>query len=104
MRGDVGASAEVRVFGFCGVCNHPHYVSEPGLIKAGHVGVSVDGGHTVFGFRPTPEAIAMFPSAEAAFAYLRARNDLPGGVYDDTATFRRAVKLAQTGARTIVWQ
>lgn len=97
-------SAEVRIIGFRGVGNDPRYIGESGLIKAGHVGISIDGGHTIFGFRPTSEAIATFSSPEAAFAHLRARYDLPGGVYDDTVTFWRAAQLAQTGARTAVWQ
>ncbi len=78
---------EVRILGFRGVAGTHRYVHEAALIKSGHVGISLNGGQTVFGFRPTPEAVGMFSSPEAAFAHLRARNDLPGGVYDDTATF-----------------
>ena len=99
-----GNAMEVRIIGFRGVADDPRYQNEPALIKVGHVGISLDGGHTIYGFHPTPEALASFPSPEAAYAHLRARNDLSGGVYDDTAIFWRAMQLAQSGARTTVWQ
>ena len=101
--------SEVRIVGFQGVraaryatALHPH---ESGLIKAGHIGISLDGGQTIYGFHPTPEAIAAFASPDDAFIYLRdGKNELPGGVYDDTAVFARAAELARQGVPTDVWQ
>lgn len=95
---------EVRIVGFRGVGDNRHYTNEHDLIKAGHVGVSFDGGNTIFGFHPTPAAMAAFPTHDAAIAHLRARQALVGGVYDDTAIFLRAHELAHGGARTAVWQ
>ena len=79
----------------------PAYVHESELIKAGHVGVSLDGGQTVYGFHPSPEALAAVANGRA---FLQEGGALRGGVYDDTEIFRRAQQLAQDEPRTTVWQ
>ncbi len=59
---------EVRLVGFRGIGFEPTIYVDPtdihesGLIKAGHAGLSLDGGKTVYGFHPTPEEIHRFGS------------------------------------------
>jgi hypothetical protein len=67
--------------------------SEQPLLRYGHVGVSVDGGETIWGFSPDREA---FPElTDSAFiALLKSNTSVPGLLRDDTAVFRRAAKLA----------
>jgi hypothetical protein len=99
---------EVRIIGFTGVAAARYaarqYEQEPGLIKAGHVGVSLDAGQTIYGFHPTPEAAQALPATQDPFDYLLQGNTLPAGVYDDTAVFWRAHQLSLVGAPTHVWQ
>lgn len=101
---------EVRLLAFRGIgiepqrYSRPELIQEPELLKLGHVGVSVDGGLTIFGFHPTPTALAAFASAEAARLHLLRGGSLAAGVFDDTAVFQRAHALARTGERTAVWQ
>lgn len=101
-----------RIIGFRGIGFNPsrypepkdRFVEQPGLIKAGHVGISLDEGKTIFGSQPTPEAIASFPSFKDLLDHLQAGKSVAGGVYDDTAIFWQAHRLALTGVRTQVWQ
>lgn len=79
----------------------PAYDNESELIKAGHVGVSLDGGQTVYGFHPSPEALAAVANGRG---FLQEGGALRGAVYDDTAVFRRAHALARDEPRTTVWQ
>lgn len=103
---------DLRIVGFRGIGFSPNRYHEPkdlfnqqsGLIKAGHVGVSVDGGKTIYGFQPTPEAIAEFPSFKDLLDHLQSGASVEGGVFDDTAIFWQAHRLVSYGARTHVWQ
>jgi len=85
------------------------YAAEHPLIKAGHVGISLDG-KTIYGFHPSPEAVAALEQLHAAgkapstFDFLKQGAALRGQVQIDTAVFQRATELARSGARTQVWQ
>lgn len=106
------SSREVRIIGFRGigfdVLNYPEpadaYQQEAVLLKAGHVGVSLDGGKTIWGFHPTPEEWARFTADEEGIEHLKQGNFLFAGVYDDTHIFLRANALAQPTRRTAVRQ
>jgi hypothetical protein len=95
-------SRTVKVAGFRGVgFNDPAYASEDALIKAGHVGVSFDGGKTIYGFHPSEQAMNYAPDP---LDFLRRGGALQGQVYDDTATFLRAYQLSKQGGGTSVYQ
>ncbi len=95
---------EIQLFGFRGVASRPQYVNEQGLIKLGHVGISFDGGKTIYGFHPSEISMAQFESREAAINFLRNGGSLPGQVYNDTPIFLRAAQLADEGANTTVYR
>lgn len=89
---------EVQLFGFRGVASNPQYANEQQLIKWGHVGISFDGGKTIYGFHPSEISLSQFKSPELAISYLRNGGTLPGQVYNDTSIFLRAAQLADQGA------
>lgn len=61
------------------------------LMFAGHVGLSFDGGKTIYGFLPAkPDEVPM----ENFLDYLLAHNAVRGNVANDTAIFRRAEEHA----------
>lgn len=103
---------EVRIIGFRGIGfderNYPEpkdaYRQESVLLKAGHVGVPLDGGKTIYGFHPTPSEWSRFATDEEGIEHLKQGNSLFGGVYDDTHVFQRADALAHVTRRTAVWQ
>ncbi len=99
---------DVRLIGFTGVLSYRYasmrYVQEATLIKAGHVGVSSDGGNTIYGFHPTPESVSSLLPTQDVLDYLLQGHTLPGGAYDDTAIFWHAHQLSTVGAPTQVWQ
>jgi RHS repeat-associated protein len=99
------AVGEVQLFAFRGTgFRSVQYSSENGLIRAGHVGISFDGGKTIYGFHPSEYSLSQFASEDAALSYLKNGGSLPGQVYNDTALFLRAEQLANGGARTTVYQ
>lgn len=65
---------------------------DPRLIT-GHVGLSVDGGGTIWGFTPVTPAL----SFTEARTQLRQDRTFPGRVTDDTAICASAVRLAAQG-------
>jgi hypothetical protein len=69
------------------------------LLWAGHIGVSVDGGATIYGF--TPQMPPEMSKAEF-MNLLKANHQFPGAVKDDTAIFRLADQMAQMGWNTEV--
>lgn len=96
---------EIQLFGFRGTgFSAPEYSGENGLIKAGHVGISFDGGKTIYGFHPSEYSLSQFESADAALNYLKNGGTLPGQIYNDTPLFVRAAQLADGGSRTAVYQ
>ena len=95
---------EIQLFGFRGVASRPQYANEQGLIKLGHVGISFDGGRTIYGFHPSEISLSQFKSPQAAIDFLRNGGSLPGQVYDDTSLFLRAAQLADEGANTTVYR
>jgi RHS repeat-associated protein len=81
------------------------YPNEPTLVRIGHVGVSLDGGQTIYGFHPTGEAIAVLEQQGVDIEnFLFQRGAMQGGVFDDTAVFLRANELAHEGSRSQVWR
>ena len=49
---------QVDIFAFRGTgFKDVQYKNENGLIRAGHIGVSTDGGKTIYGFHPSPREI-----------------------------------------------
>ena len=98
--------SDIKLIGYQGTggFRDPRYADEPGLIKAGHVGVQCTGDSRIFGFHPTAAAVAAAGSLEALIQQLKRHVPQPGAVFDDTAVFFRAYELAQQGERTTVWQ
>jgi hypothetical protein len=75
---------------------NPTFAHESSLIRAGHVGIQLEGDPVIYGFHPTPEAIALIGGEDAVLDWLVGRHILDGAVFDDTAIFRRARELART--------
>jgi hypothetical protein len=61
------------------------------LIYAGHVGVSMDGGRTIYGFTPQPPPGA---GVDETLALLKAHVTMPGQIRDDTQVFQLARQMA----------
>ena len=81
------------------------FANEPALIRAGHVGFAFEGDEMqIYGFHPTPQAVAGIGGAARAIEHLRARGTLMGTVQDDTAVFELARTLSDTYRRSKVWQ
>lgn len=97
---------QVLIFrGTGGVQNkaHPHY-NEPGLVRAGHVGVAGVIEDKIIGFHPTAAAAEQLGSEERLIKALVRHEPQPGRLQDDTAYFERAYELIEaTGGRTIVY-
>jgi len=94
----------IRIVGFQG---SPRFQNEPSLIQIGHVGISLDGGQTVFGFRPSQETVRLIETATGRnfLDVLLEGYLVPGQVYNDTAIFRRANELVTPiRSRTAVYQ
>ena len=89
----------ILLMGFRGTgFSNPKYSNQPGLIQAGHVGVSFDNGKTIYGFSPSETSLSQFNSEKEALKYLVGGGSLPGQVYDDTNIFIRAANLSSQGA------
>lgn len=56
------------------------------MLYAGHTGVSVDGGATIFGFNPVAGGLSVWQMLDA----LKNGDAVPGAVHDDTAVFATA--------------
>ena len=93
------------------------YKDEHDLIRAGHFGISFDGGITIYGFHPCPQAVESFNLHEVAagrvpdlITYLKNHHAIDGCVQNDTPVFIRAAHIAQEAIqqhqspRTQVWQ
>jgi hypothetical protein len=96
----------ILLIGFEGVgFRNPKYAVENGLIRAGHVGFAFeDASEKIYGFHPNPEAVKS-AGGEAAVLQLLLRGDaIDGTLQIDTEVFKRAAELAESGARTQVWQ
>jgi len=69
------------------------------LLYAGHVGISFDGGKTIYGFTPDPKALPRTPDGQInireTIAQLRQHKAFPGTVEDDTHVFRLAEEMAE---------
>ena len=65
------------------------------LVQVGHVGVSFDGGDTIYGFRPTDAALEQIGDNLEFLRSLRDRMGFRGGIYNDTGVFQRANELGQ---------
>lgn len=91
--GDAAAAdSSVSIYGFRGAgrtsdllaegAPHPYNVT-------GHVGYSLDGGNTIYGFGPSvPEGMPSFDAVRS----LQGGNSYPGMITDDTAVFRNVVE------------
>jgi TolB protein len=66
------------------------------LAQFGHIGVSLDEGKTIYGFRPAQSVMDSL-SPEELDALLRRGEETLGQVFDDTAAFNRAFDLAGEG-------
>jgi RHS repeat-associated protein len=89
----VAADAEIQIIGFQGAGRD--YLKELGdphpLTYAGHVGISFDGGKTIFGFTPhTPGK-----SGSKVLQELKEHRIFPGKVGNDTGVFHHAYQYAQ---------
>ena len=83
--------------------NHPYY-KEPGLVRAGHVGVAGVIEDKIIGFHPTDAAAEQLGSEEGLIKALVRHEPQPGRLQDDTAYFERAYELIEgTGGRTTVF-
>lgn len=81
------------------------FTTEPGLIRAGHVGFFFEGQpEKIYGFHPTTGAVETLGGDNAVIEWLKEHNSLPGTVQDDLEIFLRAYTLARLGERTDVWQ
>ena len=88
--------------------NSPYFEREPGLIRAGHVGmlgILDDEPETIIGFSPTSDAAEVLGGEQALLDKLVKEHDVqPGCLQDDTAVFERAYELIdETRGRTTVW-
>ena len=84
--------------------DHTHY-KEPGLIRAGHVGLQGVIAGQIIGFSPTPEAAEKLGGEAKLLEALGQYLAQSGRLQDDTAIFRRAHELAdKTNGRTTVWE
>ncbi len=85
--------------------NSPYFESEPGLIRAGHVGLQGVIEDKIIGFSPAPEAIKSAGSEQKLLDMLvRKHQAQVGQLQDDTAIFNRAYELIdETHRRTTVW-
>ena len=63
------------------------------LLHYGHVGVSFDGGRTIYGLTPPLEGTPTM-TVETMKAKVAAHEPVPGLIRDDTKTFQRARKMA----------
>jgi len=97
---------QIDIFAYRGTgFKDPKYSNEHGLIQAGHIGVSTDGGNTIYGFHPSPEAIRQLEEEGVnVMEFLKSGGALRGQLQDDTAIFIRANELAQLGAPTQVYR
>jgi hypothetical protein len=95
---------KIYLMGFRGTGNFksPKYRDKPGLIKAGHVGIQLEGDGRIFGFSPPPEISASVGGEEKLIEMLLEHIAQPGTVQDDTAIFELAYQLNQQGERTEV--
>jgi hypothetical protein len=64
------------------------------LLKYGHIGISIGGGKTVYGFTPDPAATG--GDKEALLAKITANESVPAIVGDDTEIFDLAARYAAT--------
>jgi hypothetical protein len=90
--------------GFRGTGNFksPKYRDKPGLIKAGHVGIQIEGDARIFGFSPSAKVSESVGGEEKLIELLLEHIAQPGIVQDDTAIFDLADQLYQQGERTQV--
>ena len=96
----------VYLVGFRGTgFRNEKHKDEPLLIRAGHVGFYFeDDPNLIFGFHPTEQAVSAIGNDREVINWLKNHRMLEGTLHDDTAIFRRAYELAQSGAPTDVWQ
>ncbi len=90
----------VSLIGFreVGFDKNSPYANEDALIRAGHVGVMLEGDDAIYGFHPTPEAIEAEGGIENVINKLkdkRAAYTIDGRVYNDRNVFVRAAELAE---------
>jgi hypothetical protein len=97
---------KIYLIGFRGTSFQvPEYKTEPGLIRAGHVGFAFESDPDfIFGFHPTPEAVEAIGGEDAALEWLKENEPLDGALQADRPIFERAYELHEQGARTEVWQ
>lgn len=96
----------ISLIGFEGTgFRNPRYQGEPGLIRAGHVGIAFEGeDRQIYGFHPSPEAILREGGEAEVLRLLINAGSIEGTVRADRAIFERAAELSEIGARTEVWQ
>jgi hypothetical protein len=95
---------KVSLVAFRGTGNFksPKYRDKPGLIKAGHVGIQLEGDKRIFGFSPPPRVSEVVGGEEKLLELLLEHVAQTGTVQDDTEIFKLAYQLHQQGERTEV--
>ncbi len=90
---------QINIYKFRGTgSTAEEFIETEPIIYSGHVGISFDGGKSIYGFIPfTPG----FSNAEV-IALLKQHKSFPGQVVEDAAAFRLARDLAHQGYRTYV--
>lgn len=96
----------IFLIGFEGVgFRNPKYEAENGLIRAGHVGFAFEAKpEDIYGFHPSAEAVERAGGEAAVLQLLLEGSAIDGTLQIDTDVFKRAADLAESGARTQVWQ
>src|SRR5688572_7533851 len=95
---------KVSLIAFRGTGNFksPKYRDKPGLIKAGHVGIQLEGEKRIFGFSPPAKVSEAVGGEEKLLELLLEHHPQIGTVQDDTEIFELAYQLHQKGERTEV--
>jgi hypothetical protein len=80
---------EIRIVGFRGVgFENPQFEDEPALIRAGHVGISLDTGKTIYGFQPSVTAVNEFTELGIdILEFLKEGGAIRGQIYDERKYF-----------------
>lgn len=101
---------KIVVLAFRGVGKNPGFEREQLLVRLGHVGLQFEEDTTIYGFRPTDEAIAeveqdeniidrnskpVAPEKRLETVLKLHIKPLAGGIYDDSAAFLRAVEISR---------
>jgi len=83
----------------------PYYGREPGLVRAGHVGLEGVIPDKIIGFAPTPEAAEVAGGDQPLLDMLGEYVAQEGRLQNSLEVFLRALELIEeTGGRTTIWE